>query len=123
MSSVRIHICWLAGIVVAMVVLGAVAPSPATETGEKVPVASTTIQKVRSFPRTASGQVAGASAFRVTQQSSRRLDRVDLVKASRQSAPSHIQNASLTFEELGQLERRLNNASRTYWDAQLNPIR
>lgn len=129
MISVRTHTGWIVGTVAAMAVLGVGAQSPAWESDEKLPVAkedsvlvaSTSFQKVMIPPRTSRGYVASPVAHRVSAQARGALHKVDTVRSSRKSAPSHAQEAPLTLEELRQLERRLDSASLSYWNTQLNP--
>ncbi|MDN5940359.1 MAG: hypothetical protein L0H94_00635 [Nitrospira sp.] len=130
MISARRQACWIVGAVAAIAVLGVGALSPAGESDEKLlvakeglaPVASTSVQAMVIPLRATSGQPASPVAHRISAQARDLLREVGTrVKSTRQSAPSDAQETPLTFEELSELDRRLDQASLSYWNRQLNP--
>lgn len=130
MISVQTHTGWMVGTVAAMAVLGIGTLSPAVELGEALPVAkqssvlvaSTSVQTAAIPPLISPSQPASPVAHRVAARTGGLSHKVGRVaKSTRKSAPSHPQEAPLTLEELRELERHLDLASRSYWNRELNP--
>lgn len=130
MISVRTRTGWIIGAAAAMVVLGMGALLSAGELDDRllvtkhgaVLVPSTSVPIVVISPRTSRDQSAGPVEHKISAQTGGVLHEVDSpVKPSRKSVRSHAQEASLTFEELRELEQRLDHASLSYWNTQINP--